>query len=182
MSSFTNGILSKKNTVLVLIILSVCAISGFIINAVVAKRIEKERIKLEIIAVWEADSSCGKDAKSTREHCYRMQNINIANCPEDFQRAYIARYQAWEKMADFEEVDMAIYRRQYTSWLIFMEAMARSALTFDFSIFTEEREAARKLGDKYTSIWGDIRKTLDEAFLISRKYGIDTSSYEKLAR
>ena len=85
-------------------------------------------------------------------------------------------------MADFEEVDMAIYRRQYTSWLIFMEAMARSALTFDFSIFSEERGVVQKLGDKYTSIWGDIRKTLDEALLISRKYGIDTSSYEKLAR
>ena len=104
-----------------------------------------------------------------------MREIDLSDCPPEFQTAYIAHTSAWKQKLQVA-YELKAFDNNYNSFAGFVVAFLRG-FTCDFGIMSEVSRAAEKIREHDIEAENAISSTWNDVLKVAAKYDVDVSKY-----
>lgn len=127
-----------------------------------------------ISRVLDADRNCQSETATIQY--YKMTEISLKGCPQDFSSAYLKHINAWRRAVLFEQ-KLEQIGAEWNSPSTAIEAFIRG-LVLDSGLLEEQRTVMNNLRNEAQSIDYEISTTYDDCLSIALKYDVDISKYK----
>jgi hypothetical protein len=127
--------------------------------------------KDQIRSVLEQDRATSTSSSSIADIAAKMRAIDLSNCPADFQDAYIAHTQDWERLANWEQQAIG-FNKNYVSGGAMVESMVRGFLGDPFGKTNEGFAEQNRLQAIHQQLNTEIQRSFQQVELVARKHGV----------
>ena len=159
--------------------------AGLILGVVIISTVAKSDYKRPIEAVLNANKNLTKnlDTQSVTEKVNiiveRMRSINLSDCPEDFQDAYLRHIEAWSKAIPLIEAAEEMNGSENLLKNIIIGFVG--GYTGQFHLVADkimsDINTCNDLKAAVQLVDAEIKNTFHEVLRIAQKYKVDTTTY-----